>query len=148
MRELQGAGEGKHERDVIVRGEWYHSTVGVGDGAPGLGRKGGDAACQRRVVVDVEFEEVEERVRDGGDCAIYVCRRKVVSEVRRGGSEMVPFSTPKGSSRGRSVSLQTGKGTYWSWPWESVIWGTVLRWHVYGSMGLLVKPLKENYISK
>lgn len=84
MRELQGAGEGKHERDVIVRGEWYHSTVGVGDGAPGLGRKGGDAACQRRVVVDVEFEEVEERVRDGGDCAIYVCRRKVVSEVRRG----------------------------------------------------------------
>lgn len=56
VRELQRAGEGEHEGDMIVRGEWGDGSVGVGDGARCRGRKGGDAACQGRVVVDVEFE--------------------------------------------------------------------------------------------
>ena len=64
------------------------------------------------------------------------------------GSETVPFSMPKGSSRGRSVSLQTGKGIYWSWPWESVIWDIIVRWLIYGPLGLLVKPLKEDSLRK
>lgn len=60
------------------------------------------------------------------------------------GHERVPFSIPNGSSRGRLVSLQTGKGIYWSSPWASVICGTISRWHIHSSMGHLVESLDED----
>ena len=45
VRELQRAGEGEHEGNVVIRGECGHGSVGVGDGARDRRRKRGDAAC-------------------------------------------------------------------------------------------------------
>ena len=92
--------------------------------------------------MDEEFEEVEQRVGDGCDGTVDVCREKLVSEggaMEESGNRDVPFSRPKGSSRGRPVSLQIGNGMYWSWPWESVIWDAILRWYVYQAMEILGK---------
>lgn len=64
---------------------------GGGDGGGGGGgcRAGGDAAGEGGVVVDVEFKEVEEGVREGGDCAVYVWmewrRVRFVDNKGRGG---------------------------------------------------------------
>ena len=92
--------------------------------------------------MEEKFEEVEQRVGDGCDGTVDVCRKKVVSEggaMEESGNRVVPFSMPKGSSRGRPVSLQIGKGMYWSWPWESVIWDAILRWYVYQATEVLGK---------
>lgn len=51
----------------------------------------------------------------------------------------LPFSIPNGSSRGRLVSLHTGKGIYCSFPWESVICDTISRWHIQQTMRQLEK---------
>jgi hypothetical protein len=63
MRTLQCSCQCKDERDVFL---WERSVACVVDG----GRTGGDAAGEGRVVVDVEFEEVEEGVCYEGDCAV------------------------------------------------------------------------------
>ena len=52
--------------------------VGVG-WENGGGGTGGDAAGEGGVIVDVEFEEVEEGVCDEGDCAVQFCEAVAVS---------------------------------------------------------------------
>ena len=37
---------------------------------------GGDAAGQGSIIVDIEFEKVEERIVYGLECTVYVCRYK------------------------------------------------------------------------
>ena len=64
VRALQRAGQREDERDVVVL-----RAGGAGYGGQRVRR---DAAGERGVVVDVEFEEVEERVGDGGDGAVDV----------------------------------------------------------------------------
>lgn len=79
VRELQGAGDGDDEGDVEVvgggggggDGEAVDGGGGGGGGGGGEGPRG-DAAGHGGVVVDVEFEEVEEWVGDEGDGAVYV----------------------------------------------------------------------------
>ena len=66
--------------------------------------------------MDVEFEEVEERVRYYGDCAIEFYSQRVRDEfergIRGGGEGDVPSSTPYRSSNGLPVSLHIGNGIY------------------------------------
>lgn len=63
---LEGAGQREDEGHVFLL--W---RLGAGEG-DGRGGAGGETAREGRVVVDVEFEEVEEGVGDGGDGAVYV----------------------------------------------------------------------------
>lgn len=65
---LQGSRQREDERDVVVA----LRTGGAGDGGQRVRR---DAAGQGGVVMDVEFEEVEEWVGDGGDGAVDVLGR-------------------------------------------------------------------------
>lgn len=64
VAQLQGAGHGKHERHVFLLGRRLADDGNLG------ARTGRQAARERRVVVDVELEEVEEGVRHHGDGAV------------------------------------------------------------------------------
>lgn len=64
VAELQRAGQGEYQRDVLLLGQLLANDLDVG------GRPGGQAARERRVVVDVEFEQVEEGVGDERDGAV------------------------------------------------------------------------------
>lgn len=91
----------------------------------------GDAAGEGGVVVDVEFEDCTQEVsyglegflwglnggKEGGNKDV----RWKNSSVTKSMVQFTSFSTPKKSSRGRPVSLQTGKGMYCKWPAASVI---------------------------
>lgn len=63
---LEGPRQRKDEGDIFLL-----CRLGAGEG-DGRGGAGGEAAGERCVVVDVEFEEMEEGVGDRGDGAIYV----------------------------------------------------------------------------
>lgn len=76
VAQLQGAGEGEDEGDVLLRGQLLADDLDVG------GRAGGQAAGERRVVVDVELEQVEEGVGDEGDGAVEL-RLDAVLELQR-----------------------------------------------------------------
>lgn len=79
---------------------------------------GGDAAGEGGIVVDVEFEEVEEGVCYEGDCAVEfcVCPYQHLSSLYPWMKlrEDLPSSIPYCNSSGCPVSLQTGKGAYTS----------------------------------
>lgn len=64
VTELQRAGQGEYQRDVLLLGQLLANDLDVG------GRAGGQAARERRVVVDVELEQVEEGVGDERDGAV------------------------------------------------------------------------------
>jgi hypothetical protein len=76
VAQLQGAGEGEDEGDVLLLGQLLADDLDVG------GRAGGQAAGQGRVVVDVELEQVEEGVGDEGDGAVEL-RLDAVLELQR-----------------------------------------------------------------
>lgn len=64
VAELQRAGQGEYQRDVLLLGQLLANDLDV------RRRAGGQAARERRIVVDVELEQVEEGVGDEGDGAI------------------------------------------------------------------------------
>lgn len=64
VAQLQGAGEGEDEGDELGIGGLLAHELDVG------GRSRGETAGEGRIVVDVEFEKVEERVVDDGDGAV------------------------------------------------------------------------------
>lgn len=64
VAQLQRAGEGKNKRDVFARGGF------LADDFDFCGWPRRNAAGQRRIGVDVEFEEMEEGVVNHGDCAV------------------------------------------------------------------------------
>ncbi|TKW56256.1 hypothetical protein CTA1_11923 [Colletotrichum tanaceti] len=64
MAQLEGAGEGEDEGDVLLL-VWF-----LADDLDDRGGAGGQAACEGRVEVDEELEEVEEGVGNHGDRAV------------------------------------------------------------------------------
>lgn len=64
VAELQRAGQREDERDVLLVGQLLANDLDV------RRRAGGQAARERRIVVDVELEQVEEGVGDEGDRAV------------------------------------------------------------------------------
>lgn len=85
VAELEGAGQGDDERGEAAAlgahgAALLRDSVDAVFAAVAIGglreRVRGDAACQGRVVVDVEFEQVEQGVRDEVDGAVHVCGRK------------------------------------------------------------------------
>lgn len=79
VTELQRAGQGEDERDVLLLGQLLANDLDVG------GRTGGQAARERRVVVDVELEQVEEGVGDEGDGAVELALDAVLELQRLAG---------------------------------------------------------------
>lgn len=72
VAELEGAGEGEDERDVLLRRGRLADHLDVG------GRPRGEPAGEGRVAVDVELEEVEEGVGDEVDGAVDLALGAVV----------------------------------------------------------------------
>jgi hypothetical protein len=79
VAELQRAGEGEYQRDVLLLRQPLANDLDVRRGA------GGQAARERRIVVDVELEQVEEGVGDEGDGAIDLALDAVVELQRLSG---------------------------------------------------------------
>ena len=79
MAQLQGAGEGEDEGDVLLGGGRLADRLDVGRGA------GGQAAGQGGVAVDVELEQGEEGVVDHGDGAVQLGLDGVVELERLAG---------------------------------------------------------------
>ncbi len=72
VAQLEGAGESEDKRDVFLLGLLLADHLDV------RGRARRQAAGQGRVAVDVEFEEVEERIADHGDGAVLLAFDAVV----------------------------------------------------------------------
>ena len=87
---LERAAKGEDQGNEIIGG-------GCGrQGVYGVDRVGGDAAGEWGIVMDVEFEEVEQWVVDFGNRAIDICMdqwRQIVGVCTR--EEGLPFSMPK-----------------------------------------------------
>lgn len=76
---LQRAGQGEDERDVLLVGQRLVNDLDVRRWT------GGQAARERRIVVDVELEQVEEGVGDEGDGAVELALDAVLELQRLAG---------------------------------------------------------------
>lgn len=79
VAELQGARQREDQGDVLLLGQLLANDLDVG------GRTGGQAARQRRIVVDVELEQVEEGIRDQRDGAVELALDAVLELQRLAG---------------------------------------------------------------
>ncbi|KAL7900605.1 hypothetical protein HDV63DRAFT_369164 [Trichoderma sp. SZMC 28014] len=79
VAELQRAGQREDERDELLVGQFLANDLDM------RCRAGGQAARERRVVVDVELEQVEEGVGDEGDRAVDLALNAVVELQRLAG---------------------------------------------------------------